>query len=171
MPWNLGLRANAYFRKVYVETHRLGSGGGADWEVTRSERFADTDVFLSWRGAYSTLDIRSDNLALAEGLPFLPGNSPTPETVEGLSADRIHREGMGILLSRNFGDRWIVSANGGLDYFFFLRELAWNGGASILYRPLKSVDVSGDVSYSSADSRGDEDADNFRVSLEITNRF
>lgn len=167
----LRLRSNLYSRKVYVNDEDLGTGYGADWEITHYERIADTDIYLSYRGAYSELDIQSNNLSLVDGLPYLPGFGPTPSVVEGLSADRIHREGVGVVVSRNFSDRWILSANAGVDYFFFLREFAWNAGGTVLYRPLKSIDVAGDVSYSSADNRGDEEADNILISLEVTNRF
>lgn len=165
------IRSNLYHRWVFIESERFGKGFGADWELTRYQRLGPIDLFLSYRGAYSDLSIESDNLSLVAGLPYLPGFGPTPEVVEGLSANRVHREGVGINVSRNLRERWIFSANAGLDYYFFLRELTWYAGGGVIYRPLKSVDVRGDLSYSSADNRGDENADNLQILLGVTNRF
>jgi len=171
LPADLLFRGNAYYRRVNVDGGRLGDGWGGDWELTYPLPVNQVQLFVSWRGAYSELDIRSEDTGLASGLPFLPGVEPTPETVEGLSADRIHREGIGMLASRELGGKWRLSANAGLDYFFFLSEFTWNAGASVLFRPIKSVDISGDISYSSADNRGDESSDYLRFFLEITSRF
>jgi len=129
------------------------------------------NLYLAYRGAYSELDMQTSNLSLAAGLPYKAGFGPTPEVVQGLSSERVHREGVGLSLAQGIGEKWTVSANAGIDYYFFLRRFAWDAGAGVLYRPWRSLDVGGGVSYSSADSRGDEDAENFQLSLEVSNRF
>lgn len=171
LPAALLFRGNAYYRQVNVGGGRLGDGWGADWELIYPLPVSEVSLFLSWRGAYSRMDIRSADTGLAAGLPYLPQFGPTPETVEGLSAERTHREGLAFLVSKDLSGKWNLSTNVGFDYYLYLREFTWYAGTSVRFRPIKSIDVLGDVSYSSADNRGDESSEYLLLSLEIVSRF
>lgn len=171
LPHNYTLFANAYARQTHVEAGKLGHGTGADWQLSYPIHYLDMEIFLSWRGAYSQFNANSNNLGLIADLPFRSPLSLTPGAVNNIVSERIHREGMGLLLIRNFENTWVLDVSMGLDYYFYLDQFAWDSGIGLLYRPRKSIEVSGRLIYSSTDNTGNQNAENIQFALAVRKIF
>lgn len=171
LPYQLTAQGNAFYRTVEINQHKLGSGVGVDWQLTRPERLWDADWYLSWRGAYTRFHYASDDTALVQNLPLRPTVTPTGETVRGLTSQHIHRQGSSLSIIKNMNDVWVIDLTLGADYYFFLKQLAYDAGIGLLYRPRKSVEVTGDVIYSSVDSTGNQNTENVEVILGLKKYF
>ncbi|MCF3651877.1 tetratricopeptide repeat protein [Synoicihabitans lomoniglobus] len=167
---DLSLGIKAGMREVYVAGTRLGQGDGIEVSLDQTLRRHGPQWIVGYRGAVASFNTGATDLTLVDptvrpGLP--PGGRRA--VLNNLVSPRINRHGMGWTLTDNLADAWSYRLTVGGDYDFVLDSLGFNAGVAGMFRPRKSIEIQGELGYSSNASASN--AGNEAVLLNLSFRF
>lgn len=141
-------------REILIDSVRLGRGTGMDVTLDQTLWRQGPRILLGYRGSiatFSPVDPATIDPSLARPIADPAGGSPAQQAViANLVSRRINRHGLGSTITDHLANAWLYRLTAGMDYDFELASVGWNAGLALTFRPRKSIELTGEVAYTSS---------------------